>query len=338
VFAPRDIADDQESRRGHGGWLAAIARRQPVLSKDEELSLAARTREGDSDAAERLIASHLRCVVSMARRYSRFDLPVADLMQEGALALTQAVQKFNPDNGVRLATYARAWIRSAMQDYAVRTWSLVRIGAGARQRRLFLALRRMANDLVEGADALTEKLNRDAIANLARQFEVPAREVISIARRLAWPDTSLDRPVAREGDDAAGTLVDRVADDAPTPEEATIADRESQAQHSAIGEALAHLTPRERLIVTPLLRYYDQSEADFYGTQFTGAPAEFSSDYRISSLTATSYGIKLVWLREGDMAFDVAFERYVQDGKDSETFDGVYPEANIVVIGARKWF
>lgn len=264
IFGSRDGADGPTSQPA--GWLAgglaAIARRQPVLTRDEELRLAARTRAGDAAAAERLVASNLRCVVSMARRYSRFDLPATDLMQEGALALTQAVQKFNPDAGVRLATYARAWIRSAMQDYAVRTWSLVRIGAGARQRRLFLALRRMANDLAEGADALSGKLNRDVIATLARQFEVPAREVMSIARRLAWPDASLDRPVAKDGDgESAGTLADRVADDAPTPEDAVIANRESRARRSALGEALALLTPREQLIVSR--RHLAEAAASF---------------------------------------------------------------------------
>jgi len=229
--------------------LAALARRQPVLSPEEERTLAALTRGGDAAAAERLIASHLRCVVAQARRYARFDLPVTDLMQEGALALTQAVQKFNPDAGVRLATYARAWIRSAMQDYAVRTWSLVRIGAGARQRRLFLALRRIANDLVGGADQLGERLSRDMIAGLARQFEVPAREVVAIARRLAWPDASLDRESAN-GESEPDRLVERIADAGPTPEEQAIEHSARRARRGALGEALAALTPRERLIIT----------------------------------------------------------------------------------------
>ncbi|MEZ5670156.1 MAG: sigma-70 family RNA polymerase sigma factor [Alphaproteobacteria bacterium] len=218
--------------------------------------MADRIQAGDPAAAETLITSHLRFVAVLARRYARFDLPVADLMQEGAVALTQAVQRFNPDRGVRLATYARAWIRSAMQDYAVRTWSMVRVGAGARQRRLFLALRRMASDLVEGADALGERLNRETIAQMARQFEVPAREVISIARRLAWPDSSLDRPVARDGngegngDAGEETLADRLPDVRPTPEDAAIEASDARARRGALGEALAALTPRERLIVT----------------------------------------------------------------------------------------
>lgn len=243
------------------GGLVALARRQPVLTREEELELAARIRKGDTAAAERLVATHLRCVVALARRYSRFDLPQTDLIQEGALALTQAVQKFNPDAGVRLATYARAWIRSAMQDYAVRTWSLVRIGAGARQRRLFLALRRIASDLVGGADQLGDKLNRDTISRLARQFEVPAREVLSIARRLAWPDTSLDRPAAPDGEGNPESLVNRIADGQPSPEDQVIAKNTSLLRRSALGEALAALSPRERLIITR--RHLTEAAASF---------------------------------------------------------------------------
>lgn len=243
------------------GGLAALARRQPILTREEEQALLSRTRDGDDAAVERLVASHLRSVVALARRYSRFDLPVTDLMQEGALALTQAVHKFNPDAGVRLATYARAWIRSAMQDYAVRTWSLVRIGAGARQRRLFLALRRIANDLVEGADQLSERLNGETIGHLARQFEVPAREVVSIARRMAWRDTSLDRTAATQGDAEPEPLINRLADDRPTPEEHAI-DRDTHvARRGALREALAALTPRERTIVAR--RHLAEAAASF---------------------------------------------------------------------------
>ncbi|MGF1623531.1 MAG: sigma-70 family RNA polymerase sigma factor [Alphaproteobacteria bacterium] len=243
------------------GGLAALARRQPMLTSEEERALAARTREGDAAAAERLIASHLRCVVAQARRYARFDLPLTDLMQEGAMALTQAVQKFNPDAGVRLATYARAWIRSAMQDYAVRTWSLVRIGAGARQRRLFLALRRIAGELVDGADQLGERLSRDMIATLARQFEVPAREVVAIARRLAGPDTSLDRQAPDGSGEPSEPLIGRLADDRPTPEEHAIARNAHSVRRGALGEALAALTPRERLIITR--RHLAEAAASF---------------------------------------------------------------------------
>ena len=243
------------------GGLAALARRQPILTREEEQALLSRTREGDVAAVERLVASHLRSVVALARRYSRFDLPVSDLMQEGALALTQAVHKFNPDAGVRLTTYARAWIRSAMQDYAVRTWSLVRIGAGSRQRRLFLALRRIANDLVEGADHLSERLNRETIGHLARQFEVPAREVVSIARRMAWPDTSLDRTAATPDDGEPVALVDKLADDRPTPEEQVIDRDTHHARRGALREALAALTPRERTIVAR--RHLAEAAASF---------------------------------------------------------------------------
>lgn len=230
-----------------------------MLSPEEERVLAARTRAGDAAAAERLVASHLRCVVAQARRYARFDLPLADLVQEGALALTQAVQRFNPDAGVRLATYARAWIRSAMQDYAVRTWSLVRIGAGARQRRLFLALRRLANEVVGGADHLGERLSRDMVAALARQFEVPAREVMALARRLAGPDESLDRHVDAES--GAEPLLERRAHEQPTPEEHVIARSIHRLRRGAVGEALAALTPRERLIITR--RHLAEAAASF---------------------------------------------------------------------------
>jgi RNA polymerase sigma-32 factor len=119
----------------------------------------------------------------------------------------------------------------------------------------------MAAELVEGADALGEKLNRDGIAALARQFEVPGREVIAIARRLAWPDTSLDRPAARADGVEAATLGDRVADDGPSPEDSVIGARETTARRGALGEALALLTPRERLIITR--RHLAEAAASF---------------------------------------------------------------------------
>ncbi len=262
-----DIASTATSPRPESGLGALVtsAIKQPFLSPEEELDLASRAQNGDPVALDLLIKSHLRFVVAQAKRYAPFGVPVADLVQEGSIALTQAVRRFNPEEGVRLATYARQWVRNAMQDYSVRNWSLVRVGAGARQRRLFVALRKMAADLRDGADALwADALNSEAVTRLARQFEVPAREVMALARRIGHTDLALSQPAAAgayEDADDADTVEDTLADDLPTPEDHAAAQSEHTFLRGAIGAALAKLDPRERLIVDR--RHFTEAVASF---------------------------------------------------------------------------
>ncbi|MCW5771858.1 MAG: sigma-70 family RNA polymerase sigma factor, partial [Rhodospirillaceae bacterium] len=143
----------------------------PILSADEERALAERARAGDEGAAGRLVQSHLGFVVAIARRYRRFGLPLADLVQEGTIGLIHAVRRFDPARNIRLSTYAAWWIRAHIQAYVVRTWSLVRLGTGTAQRALFFRLRRMMAELKDGAGQLGE----DVLRPLALRFKVPMR-------------------------------------------------------------------------------------------------------------------------------------------------------------------
>src|SRR5690349_11458181 len=197
------------------GCLMTLAHRLPYLTPDEERDLALRSAAGDEVAAERLVASHLRVVVRIARSYGRFGLPVNDLIQEGTVGLIQAVRKFNPDSGARLGTYAMWWIRAAIQDYVVRSWSLVRVGKTAAHKALFFALKRVAAERKVALDGL----NEDTLATLATRFDMPPAEVTGLARRIAGFDQSLDMPLpGSEGDDAESFL-DQLPTEQPTPEE-----------------------------------------------------------------------------------------------------------------------
>ncbi|HEV7369849.1 sigma-70 family RNA polymerase sigma factor [Arenibaculum sp.] len=221
-----------------GGLLGAL--RLPLLSPDEERELALRSAAGDAAAAERLIAGHLRMVVKAARSYGRLGLPVNDLIQEGTLGLIQAVRKFNPDRDARLSTYAAWWIRAAMQDYAVRSWSLVRVGKTAAHRALFFALRRVATELRTGADALSDEV----LARLAARFDLPKTEVSGFARRIAGKDQSLDVPAP----DAA-SLAERLVCARPNPEEEACEHGAQRLWHGLIDRALSMLPAREATII-----------------------------------------------------------------------------------------
>jgi len=201
-----------------GSLLVRHARRQVFLTPEEERELARRAAGGDAAAAETLIVSHLTVVITVARRYGRLGLPVNDLIQEGTVGLIQAVRKFDPDRNARLATYALWWIRAAIQDYVVRSWSLVRVGKTAAHKALFFSLKRHGAESRGGVEALED----DVLGRLARRFRLPPAEVAGLARRVAGPDQPLDAPVPHRGGDAGGgggaeSFADRLASDQPTP-------------------------------------------------------------------------------------------------------------------------
>ena len=217
-------------------------RRQPMLNRREEMDLARRSMTGDPAAAARLITSHLRFVLKVARAYRNSGLPMNDLVQEGTIGLIQAVRRFNPDRDVRLATYARWWIRAAIQDYVVRSWSLVRVGTTAAQKALFLRLRRMTSEIKDG----TEALNEDLLASLAKRFGVPVRDVATLARRASGLDYSLNMPAANG---AREDWIDRLPDDRSNPEERVTAASQSRFWRRLLGRALGMLSPREQVII-----------------------------------------------------------------------------------------
>jgi RNA polymerase sigma-32 factor len=225
------------------GALVRAARAQPMLSREEECDLARRAHRGDPDAVSRLVKSHLRLVIRIAERYRAPGLHRGDLIQEGCLGLLQALQRFNPDHEARLATYARLWIKSAIQDHVVRSWSLVRLSTSTAQKSLFFNLRRMGAALSETGGSLSEAAAR-RIAGALNQTEA---EVRRMARRVVGPDLSLDLPGGVEADGTA--WVERLVDDAPSPEDEAIRRDESRRWVAALAAALGELRDRERLVI-----------------------------------------------------------------------------------------
>jgi RNA polymerase sigma-32 factor len=222
-----------------------LAHRLPYLTPDEERDLALRSAAGDSVAAERLVASHLRVVVKIARSYGRFGLPVNELIQEGTVGLIQAVRKFNPDGGARLGTYAMWWIRASIQDYVVRSWSLVRVGKTAAHKALFFALKKVAAEQRTSSAAL----NDDALSVLATRFELPEAEVSGLAHRIARFDQSLNAPL-RDGDgEDDEALIDHLPADQPNPEEIVEERSIGSLWTGLIDKALAMLPAREAAII-----------------------------------------------------------------------------------------
>ena len=218
------------------------------LSREEESELTLRVREGDSSAADRLIASHLPFITAMARRYSRYGLPMNDLVQEGVVGLIQALGRFNPNQNVRLSSFAIWWIRAAIQEHVVRSWSLVRIGTTAAQKALFFRLRQMAAEMRPGrdlgrdlGDVLEERLGR-----LAARFGVAPEELRTLLCRIGARDRSLNEPY---GAGRETEWIELLPDPSPSPEERSADASEANYWKQRLTNALAALPPRERFII-----------------------------------------------------------------------------------------
>jgi RNA polymerase sigma-32 factor len=219
-------------------------RKFPMLTPEEELQLAKRWKEhGDERAAHKLVTSHLRLVAKIAMGYRGYGLPVGELISEGNVGMMQAVKRFDPDRGFRLATYAMWWIRAAIQEYILHSWSLVKMGTTAAQKKLFFNLRRLKAQM----SALDEgDLKSEQVEKIAKALQVPENDVISMNRRLASPDHSLNAPVRA---DSEGEWQDWLVDDAET-QESELADREDLTnRRMLLGEALKSLNERERHIL-----------------------------------------------------------------------------------------
>lgn len=219
-------------------------RKFPLLEPDEEFMLAKSWREyGDLDAAHKLVTSHLRLVAKIAMGYRGYGLPLSDLIAEGNVGMMQAVKRFDPDKGFRLATYAMWWIKAAMQEYVLHSWSLVKIGTTAAQKKLFFNLRRMKRDLkaIDEGDLSPEKVKL-----IANRLSVSEDEVISMNRRLSGGDQSLNAPVRMDGD---GEWQDWLADDAESQESRLGAEEELHIRQKLLNKAMLGLNPREREII-----------------------------------------------------------------------------------------
>ncbi len=219
-------------------------RKFPMLSPEEELNLAKRWKEhGDERAAHKLVTSHLRLVAKIAMGYRGYGLPVGELISEGNVGMMQAVKRFDPDRGFRLATYAMWWIRAAIQEYILHSWSLVKMGTTAAQKKLFFNLRRLKAQMSALEDG---DLQNEQVAKIARVLQVPEQDVVSMNRRLASPDHSLNAPVRA---DSEGEWQDWLVDDQET-QESELSDREDLSnRRMLLGEALKTLNERERHIL-----------------------------------------------------------------------------------------
>lgn len=218
----------------------------PVLTQEQEYMLAKRYEEHeDSEAAAQLVTSHLRLVAKIAMGYRGYGLPVSDLISEGNVGLMQGVKKFEADRGFRLATYAMWWIKASIQEYILRSWSLVKMGTTAAQKKLFFNLRRMKKNLDAYEDT---DLHPDDVAKIATDLGVPEQEVVNMNRRmLMGGDGSLNVPM-RNGEDGSGEWMDWLKDDGPLQDELVADAEEAEVRHDMLVEAMDNLNDREKHI------------------------------------------------------------------------------------------
>ncbi|MEA3009784.1 MAG: polymerase sigma-32 factor [Sphingomonadales bacterium] len=230
---------------GLNRYLAEI-KKFPILAPEEEYMLAKRwTEHQDTDAAAKLVNSHLRLVAKIAMGYRGYGLPTAELISEGNIGLMQGVKKFEPERGFRLATYAMWWIRASIQEYILRSWSLVKMGTTAAQKKLFFNLRRMKNQIEAFEDG---DLKPADVTKIATDLGVSEEDVISMNRRMAMGgDTSLNVSLREEGD---GQWQDWLVDTDPLQDERVADAQETQVRHELLVEAMSALNDREKHILT----------------------------------------------------------------------------------------
>ncbi len=237
------LTETSELRRSAQRYMRS-AMRAPLLTAERERELALAWRdERDEHALHELITAYLRLVVAMASRFRHYGLPMSDLVQEGNVGLMQAAARFEPEREVRFSTYAAWWIRSAMQDFVLRNWSIVRTGTTSAQKSLFFNLRRLRAKIGDIGDST---MSLEARTRVATALGVSERDVDSMAARLSAPDRSLNAPLTDEGD---GEWQDLLADEGVGPEAATMLSHDSAARDELVRAALSDLSERERLIL-----------------------------------------------------------------------------------------
>ncbi len=247
----------------------------PILGAEEERELAIRAEAGDAEAMDRLVASHLRFVVKIARSYRGWGLPMSDLVQEGTLGLIQAVRRFDPHRGVRLSTYAGWSVRAAIQESVLRSWSVVRLGTSNAQKSLALNFKR----IMAAADQENREISEDLAAGMAARFGVTMTEVIAVARRMAGGDRSLDQAT-----DAAPAALDRLPSPDPSPESIAVVASEHRFVAAALGAALQRLSLREQTVIRK--RYFAEARYTF---EAIGRELGVSKD-RVRQLEAKALG------------------------------------------------
>ena len=242
IMARTAVLPALKAESGLSHYLDEI-RRFPMLEPQEEYMLARRWREhGDREAAHKLVTSHLRLVAKIAMGYRGYGLPISEVVSEGNVGLMQAVKRFEPEKGFRLATYAMWWIKAAIQEYILRSWSLVKMGTTANQKKLFFNLRKAKSKI----SALDEgDLRPDQVQVIAKRLGVTEQEVVDMNRRLGG-DSSLNAPIRDDGD--SGEWQDWLVDESPNQERILAEHEESDNRHEALISALNVLNERERRI------------------------------------------------------------------------------------------
>ncbi len=235
--------DTPQTQRANRRFIRA-AMKAPLLEREHELDLARRWREqGDVAALHEMVSAYMRLVISTAARFRNYGLPMGDLVQEGNIGLMMAAARFEPERQVRFSTYATWWIRSAIQEYVLRTWSVVRTGTTAAQKSLFFGLRRLRAQIVGNADGPISEQGRKQIAERLR---VSVGDVESMELRLSSSDKSLNAAIGEEGD---GEWQDLLADERPGPEELVLAVRDMECRAEWLARAMRSLTSREQKII-----------------------------------------------------------------------------------------
>ncbi len=233
------------SNEGNLSAYMAQIKKFPILEAKEEYMLAkAWVDHGDLKSAHKLVTSHLRLVAKIASGYRGYGLPISELISEGNMGMMHAVKRFDPEKGFRLATYAMWWIRASIQEYILRSWSLVKIGTTAAQKKLFFNLRRIKNKI----SALDDKdLSPKEVEKIANELNVPEKEVISMNRRMIGSDQSLNSPYS---DDGHGEWQDWLADEKPNQEDIFADAEELSVKQSILNESLILLSEREQDIIS----------------------------------------------------------------------------------------
>lgn len=239
------MASAYDTNNSSDRQFVRTAMKVALLEPAHEASLARRWREqNDEVALHELTTAYMRLVIAMASKFRHYGLPMADLVSEGNVGLMQAAARFEPEREVRFSTYASWWIRSSIQDYVLRNWSIVRTGTTSAQKSLFFNLRRLRARIADTGDGIMSVENREWVAN---HLGVPVRDVETMASRLSGSDRSLNAPLSIDGD---GEWQDMIADEAAIPEQLVMAEHDTAKRRKWIAEALKMLNPREMHIIS----------------------------------------------------------------------------------------
>jgi RNA polymerase sigma-32 factor len=234
---------DTETQKADLNYVRKVMK-EPLLEREKEMRLAHAWHDHhDEKALHELIKAYSRLVISVAIRFRHYGLPMGDLIQEGNLGLMQAAERFEPERDVRFSTYAKWWIRSSIQDYILRNWSIVRTGSTAAQKQLFFNLRRLRAQL---ANLSTDNMSLEDREKIAETLHVSINDVEAMENRLAAHDLSLSNPI---NEDSTEEWIDSLADQNPTPESLAVTQFDTKVRRIWIDSALAHLNPRERSII-----------------------------------------------------------------------------------------